>query len=440
MAEPRRSRLVKQECDGYYAGMRTLQGRIKKTLDYASWAYMPRTRLSTVQLYELIATDTVAPHGLFINMGYWRDAQSVDRACEAMVQLLAETIQLGGDDVVLDVGFGFGEQDVYWMTRFSPRRIVGINIVPSQVMAARQRVAERGMADRIQLHLASATSLPFDAGRFTAIIALECGFHFATRERFFEEAYRVLRPGGRLVLRDIIPVAKPHTRWRRLHHDQSWQMFSRTWVSRPANAYPRAEYAEKLTAAGFATVRVDSIRDDVFAGYHAYCTTQADYLQRLNPVIRLHHRTARILGAEVTYGRSTTSSRVPERHSTPRKMPTSVGFDSSGSRRCSLERELAPSEARPVDTSRYGGVSSLLARSAAEKPVVHLETVPAGHGEAQVRLVVADTEQSVFTPAISARAGVIVREVAPGIAIRRVIFADRPPLTLGQVWPPAIPV
>jgi len=66
------------------------------------------------------------------------------------------------------------------MTRYAPRCIVGVNIVPPQVKAARQRVEARYLADRIRLHLASATDLPFEAGRFTAITALECGFHFAT--------------------------------------------------------------------------------------------------------------------------------------------------------------------------------------------------------------------------------------------------------------------
>jgi ubiquinone/menaquinone biosynthesis C-methylase UbiE len=281
---------------------RTWRSRVKETLDYAAWAYLPLSNWTTTRLYGLLGTNTVAKHGLYINLGYWKDAPCVDQACVAMVQLLAETIQLAADDVVLDVGFGFGEQDLYWMERFGPRRIVGINIVPSQVVAARRRLKREQMADRIQLHLGSATDLPFEAECFTAITALECGFHFDTRERFFQDAYRVLRPGGRLVLSDIIPIAKPRSWQQRWHRYQSWQAFHRTWASPPANAYPRADYARKLTAAGFVDVRVESIRNNVFPAYHAYCTTHPEYLKRFNPVIRLHHWLARLLGVEVVYG------------------------------------------------------------------------------------------------------------------------------------------
>ncbi len=55
-------------------------------------------------------------------------------------------------------------------------------------------------------------------------------------------------------------------------------------------------------------------------------------------------------------------------------------------------------------------------------------------------MVVADAEDAVFGPAISARTRMVVREIGPSVAIRAVIFANRAPGTLGQVRPPALPV
>jgi len=40
---------------------------------------------------------------------------------------------MGSNDEVVDVGFGFADQDMLWMQRFAPRRITGLNATPSQV-------------------------------------------------------------------------------------------------------------------------------------------------------------------------------------------------------------------------------------------------------------------------------------------------------------------
>lgn len=142
----------------------------RKARDFVRFASLfinpSRQRVST--LYDLISTSNyLTERTLFRNLGYWKDSPAtLDDACEAMAKLAGNAAALGPDDRVLDAGFGYGDQDMYWMEHFHPREIVGINVTQSQVELAQRRVAEAGMADRIKLQLGSATSLPFPAASF----------------------------------------------------------------------------------------------------------------------------------------------------------------------------------------------------------------------------------------------------------------------------------
>ena len=65
--------------------------------------------------------------------------------------------------------------------------------------------------------------------------------------------------------------------------------------------------------------------------------------------------------------------------------------------------------------------------------------VPQGQRQAEALLVVADAGEAVLAPAVGAAAGVVVREVVPGVAVGAVVLADGAPLPLAQVRPPAPP-
>src|SRR5207247_3732051 len=78
----------------------------------------------------------------------------------------------------------------------------------------------------------------------------------------------------------------------------------------------------------------------------------------------------------------------------------------------------------------------------AEEPLLEdrVAPVPQRDREAQPALAVADPEESILTPAVGAAAGVIVREGLPGGPLPRVVLADGPPLAVGEVGAPALPV
>lgn len=227
--------------------------------------------------YTLFARrNPFADDSRFMNMGYWEsDPESLDEACRAMARLVAETAGFAAGERILDVGFGFADQDFFWLEHFDPREIIGLDLARHQVREARRRVAERGLEDRIRLRRGSATAMRFADRSFDVVVSLESAFHFALREDFFTQAWRVLRPGGRLVLTDMIPLGDG---------EHSLQQ-----VAPRGNLYGREVYTAKLEAAGFEEVEVRSIRERVCVPYCRYVARRLadpEMMGGLGPIAR----------------------------------------------------------------------------------------------------------------------------------------------------------
>jgi MPBQ/MSBQ methyltransferase len=134
----------------------------------------------------------------YTNFGYRTDAgQDAKTACDAlMARLLGFIPALHG--TVLDVACGKGETTRYLARHYAPEQITGINISEKQLARASANVP--GATFRLM----DATALAFADESFDAVVCVEAAFHFDTRAKFLAEALRVLKPGGHLVLSDIL--------------------------------------------------------------------------------------------------------------------------------------------------------------------------------------------------------------------------------------------
>jgi len=213
----------------------------------------------------------------FANYGYWAEpGQSIEGAAEALTRLVASAAEMGPESQVLDVGCGYGAGPVVFARSHQPRSIVGIDVTDIRIESGHDYVAKCGFGDRISLQVGDATAMDFADGQFDTVVSVECAFHFDTREQFLAEAFRVLAPGGRLALTDLIP--------KRGVDPASYMRGNRAFLSgqcldMPVNAYDADEYMRILSAVGFEAVKVESILEQTRIPFIAALRNYAEGLE-----------------------------------------------------------------------------------------------------------------------------------------------------------------
>ena len=149
--------------------------------------------------------------GRHVHWGYWeqpgRAELSSDDFADAAENLSRQVCAAAGikDSMrILDVGCGFGGTIAHLNENFADMELLGLNLDDRQLARACRQVKALGR-NKIQFQQADACVLPFRNNSFDAVLAVECIFHFPDRKRFFQEAQRVLKPGGFLALSDFVP-------------------------------------------------------------------------------------------------------------------------------------------------------------------------------------------------------------------------------------------
>jgi cyclopropane fatty-acyl-phospholipid synthase-like methyltransferase len=237
-------------------------------------------------VYDILAAhNNLGRETLYLNMGYWAEADTYDQACEALALLLAERAGFAAGDRMVDAGFGYGDQDLLWARRFGVS-IVGLNVNAAQVSVARDRVRRAGLDDRVELLGRSALDTGLESGEADRVVGLESAFHFPSRRRFFGEAARLLRPGGTIALADLVVRNGDSPR---LVDRVGRLVAGRFWQIPTENLVTAEDYARQLTDAGFDQVVVEVVSEQVFAPFGAYAKrrqAEPDVAARANPLLR----------------------------------------------------------------------------------------------------------------------------------------------------------
>ena len=149
--------------------------------------------------------------GRHVHYGYWENPRAAKadgaaflEAAENLSQAMCEVGGIGNAMRVLDAGCGFGGTIAHMNERYTGMQLTGLNLDPRQLERARAKVVARA-GNEIEFVEGDACKMPLEDESFDRVLAVECIFHFPSRKAFFQEARRVLKPGGTLAVCDFVP-------------------------------------------------------------------------------------------------------------------------------------------------------------------------------------------------------------------------------------------
>ena len=195
------------------------------------------------------------------------DVSSIEGGLSTPKLGVGDTLSVAAPQVgetLLDLGSGPGLDVLRASELVGPGgRAIGVDATPEMVFRARETARARGLGN-VEFRLGEIEHLPLDAESVDVIVS-DCVINLSPdKAQVFRDAFRVLKPGGRIVVSDVVA---DHELPASVRGDPQ------AWAACVAGAVREADYLQFLRQAGFEDVRTSEARAPFAAGLHSAVVT-----------------------------------------------------------------------------------------------------------------------------------------------------------------------
>ncbi|MDH4129258.1 MAG: arsenite methyltransferase [Spirochaetota bacterium] len=185
---------------------------------------------------------------------------------------------LNEGDTVLDIGSGLGI-DVFIASKRvgESGRVYGLDMTPQMIERAKENANKSGY-NNVEFILGDADNIPLDDGTVDLVIS-NCVINLTpNKEKVFKEIYRVLKPGGTIMISDILSESLP----------KEVLEIDFLYTSCIAGAISEKDYINAISKAGFKDIKVVSKEvydESAISSFSKCCSDESDKLKFIDIVI-----------------------------------------------------------------------------------------------------------------------------------------------------------
>lgn len=141
-------------------------------------------------------------NSLAIHYGYWDDqVRSFPQSLIRMNEVMKEAAVIQQSDRVLDAGCGVGGSSIY-LAQTTGCTVTGITLSERQVQQANSNAQKKGVTGLVDFRVMNYSATKFPDNSFDVVWGCESICYADDKAAFISEAFRLLKPGGRLVVAD----------------------------------------------------------------------------------------------------------------------------------------------------------------------------------------------------------------------------------------------